>query len=630
MSPSYDNLVARLTEYARRHPRGYRVRVAALALLGYAYLFAIAALLAALVAGLLWLTLNSFGRVLAIKLAIPVVLLLGFIGKALWVKFTPPAGLELRPGDAPRLMAEIEAVRTAMRAPRVHRVLIDDKFNAGVSQYPRWGIFGGYRVYLVLGLPLLAALPTDEFRAVLAHEFGHVSRAHGRFGAWILRVQHTWSRLVGELDETNHPAQWLFTGFFGWYAPYFKAYTTVLSRANEFEADAMAARISPGAVGPSLCRIQVAARFLKHSFWPDVLAQARTSPEPPPGVHRRLMGAMREAGSHPLAAEWLAEGLRQPTRIDDSHPATAERLAAVGAEPAPAPAFQRSAAEDLLGDRAELLASVLNRLWANEVRPYWREQHRSAAGAAVTLEALQSRAEPLSPEEHGERVRMTAALHGDRAAVPMARALLDADQGDASVHLLLGRALAAESDLAALPHLDRAMELDDELTLPACAAATALLERLARDAEAAPYHRRMAIYQERMRQAKRERTFPMLTPNDRFIPHGLNAEQLASVRAAVGIAGIRRAYVVRKRVKHFPEQPLYVIGLLPTFGIKLPSTVERTAQAVLNGLTLPGTSLVLTVDGDQGKYRRAFRDVHAAEVYRAPSLLARALGRKAA
>ena len=52
MPQSYETLVARLTEYARRHPRGYRARVAGLALLGYAYLFAALVLLAAVIAGM--------------------------------------------------------------------------------------------------------------------------------------------------------------------------------------------------------------------------------------------------------------------------------------------------------------------------------------------------------------------------------------------------------------------------------------------------------------------------------------------------------------------------------------------------------------------------------------------------
>jgi Zn-dependent protease with chaperone function len=624
-SPTTD--VARLTEYARTHPRGYRARVAGLALLGYAYLFAAVALLAAVVAGLVFFILKNFGAYIILKLVIPAVVLIWMIGKSLWVRITPPPGIELRPGDAPRLMAEIEEVRTALRAPRVHHVLIDDHFNAGVSQYPRLGVFGGYRVYLIIGLPMLAGLPPEEFRAVLAHEFGHVSRAHGRFGTWILRVRNTWYRLLAELNDKNHPAQKLFTRFFRWYAPYFDTYTSVLSRAQEFEADEMSARIAPGAAGPSQCRIEVVSRFLDRGFWPGVYAATRTSATPPADVHHRMLRALPAAVAHPSAAEWLEEGLCQPTRAGDTHPSATERLAAMNARAELPPPFAVSAAHALLGDRADALAEELSTQWAEQVAEYWADQHRRLGEIAEKLAALESRAPALTREEHSERIWMTAELHGDRVAVPMARAFLDAEQEDASVHFLMGRALAEENDDGALVHLERAMSLDSEFTPPACSVAAALLHRRGRDDEAGAFHRRLQAYGEMMHEAQRERSIEALTPGDRFVPHGLDAEQLAAVREAVAVRGVKRAYVVRKRMRHFPDLPTYVIGLVPAAGLRSAASATRVAQQVLDRLSLSGTQMVITIEGNQRKYGNALRDVHAAEVFRAPSLLDRAVGR---
>jgi Zn-dependent protease with chaperone function len=630
MSPSSPADIARLTEYARSHPRGYRARVAGLALLGYAYLFAAVSLLAGIVAVMVFFILKNFGAYIILKATLPALVLIWMIGSSLWVRIKPPPGIPLRPGDAPRLMAEIEHVRTAIQAPRVHHVLIDDRFNAGVSQYPRLGVLGGYRVYLLIGLPMLAALPPDEFRAVLAHEFGHVSRAHGRFGTWIVRVRNTWFRLLAELDEKNHPAQTLFTRFFRWYAPYFETYTSALSRAQEFEADEMSARISPGAAGPSQCRIEVAARFLDRCFWPDVYAATRTSDTPPADVHHRMLRTLAGAVAHPSAAEWLEEGLCQPTRPDDTHPSATERLAAMNARAELPPAFGTSAAEALLGDRAGALADQLGTEWADEVREYWRDQHGRLGEIEAKLAALESRTEPLEREEHSERIWLTAELHVDRVAVPLARAFLDAEQEDASVHFLLGRARAQEGDEAALVHLERAMSLDAELTQPACGVAAGLLMRRGRDEDAAAYHARYDAYAAMMHEALLERDAGRLTPRDAFLPHGLDGEQLAALRAAVGIPGVKRAYVVRKRMRHFPDEPTFVIGVVPTGGLRGTAASDRLAQAVLDGLSLSGTRIVLVIEGTQRRYGRAFRDVHASEVFRAPSLLDRATRREAA
>jgi Zn-dependent protease with chaperone function len=628
MSPDYDALVTRLTEYARLHPRMYRARVAGLAVLGYAYLFAAILLLAAVIAGAVWMILHNFGAFIVLKVALPFMVLAWMIGKSLWVRFVPPDGLEITRAEAPELFAEIDRVRTAMRAPRVHRVLITDEYNAGVNQHPRLGILGWYRVYLALGLPLMGSMPLDEFRAVLAHEFGHVSRAHGRFGAWIVRVRWTWLRLMAEMEHKNHWAQALFSRFFNGYAPYFEAYSAVLSRVNEYEADRMAQGVSGGAAGPSFCRMEITARWLQRSFWPDVFAGTLHELSPPAHVHVHLLDGVRAAHEHPSAREWLAEGLRQPTRVTDSHPATRERLDALGLPPAMPHPFDRSAAQALLGARVEPLAHRLTHAWRKSVEGYWLDQHRGAKQIAARLEALAEKeaAGALTPQETGERVWLTAELHGDMVAVPMARALLDAEHEDASIHLLLGRALAAENDEAALPHLERAITLDHELTTPACAAAAALMERLGRDEDARPYVDRITAYHTMLHHAQRERSHLTLSPRDRFLPHGLNEEQLAGLRQALTRPGVKAAYVVRKEMAHFPEQPCYVVALALETRLGLPGDTQRQLNRVMAEIALPGTRIILALESAQRRFARPIRAVDGSEVYRAPSLWRR-LGR---
>ena len=75
-------------------------------------------------------------------------------------------------------------------------MLLTGDFNAAIVQHPRFGIFGGTRNYLMLGLPLMQSLSPAEFQAVVAHEFGHLWGAHGRFGAWIYRLRTGWARLL--------------------------------------------------------------------------------------------------------------------------------------------------------------------------------------------------------------------------------------------------------------------------------------------------------------------------------------------------------------------------------------------------------------------------------------------------
>src|SRR5262249_21700409 len=136
-------------------------------------------------------------------------------------------------------------------------------FNAAVVQAPRLGLFGWYRNYLLIGLPLVKALTVEQFKAVLAHEFGHLSKGHGGMSNWIYRQRLRWSRLIAALEAAESWGVFLFRPFLRWYAPYFNAYSYPLARANEFEADATSARLaSRQAAAEALTAVNVVGSYL--------------------------------------------------------------------------------------------------------------------------------------------------------------------------------------------------------------------------------------------------------------------------------------------------------------------------------------------------------------------------------
>ena len=56
-------------------------------------------------------------------------------------------------------------------------------------------MFGWYRNYLLIGLPLAKALTVEQFKAVLAHEFGHLAKGHGAMSNWIAMRPDTGARI---------------------------------------------------------------------------------------------------------------------------------------------------------------------------------------------------------------------------------------------------------------------------------------------------------------------------------------------------------------------------------------------------------------------------------------------------
>ena len=111
-------------------------------------------------------------------------------------------------------------------------------------QRPRVSVLWWYENSLVLGLPLMAGLPRAQFRAILAHELAHASRYHGRFGSWIYRLRTTWDSVLSYVTEERHWTRVLLDVFLKHYVPYFDAYSFVLIRNHELEADRAAVELA--------------------------------------------------------------------------------------------------------------------------------------------------------------------------------------------------------------------------------------------------------------------------------------------------------------------------------------------------------------------------------------------------
>jgi len=235
-------LVRRHESEAARAPARYRLRVGVFATLAYAAVFAWLLLLFAvlLVVGyavVAW----GMPDLAAVKVALvagtPLLLTL----RALAVDVPAPEGIELTREGAPELFAAIGRIDAAVRGPSLAAVVLTDDLNAGVATVPRFLSFFGSRNYLVVGLPLLQAVRPDEFDAVLAHEFAHLSRRHGRLSLAVYRRVATGQQLQAALAKKTTTTHAVFRAFFGWYLPRLYAYALPLERAHELHADAIAA-----------------------------------------------------------------------------------------------------------------------------------------------------------------------------------------------------------------------------------------------------------------------------------------------------------------------------------------------------------------------------------------------------
>ncbi|GAA5180304.1 hypothetical protein GCM10025771_24490 [Niveibacterium umoris] len=476
-------LVARLERECDVAPARYRAKVTAVACLGYAYALGTLGLaLGGLLAGLALLA--NHHAYLGIKLTIAFAVLSTCIARALWVRLEPPKGRRLSPREAPHLWRLIEKLRAKQVGPQIHEIIIDEAFNAAIVQTPRLGIFGWYRNTLIIGLPLMLALAPKELAAVVAHEYGHLTGAHGKGGAWIYRIRLVWLRLATTFEDSEGWFDKLFTRFFRWYIPWFSAYSFVLARQQEYEADRAAARVvGRSTLASALVAASVKGRFMSEKFWPGLLAQADHQPQPGFLPHAAIRTALRVAGDSGDFKTWMWSALARLTSYDDTHPSLRDRLEALGVKKPAVPTHpEHSAAQVLLRDALPRITQDLDAAWLRQVSADWSARHAHVQAAQQDVDQLGPRAARLEVEELSRYALALLTLDRADEALPHLRAAAEHSRGNAETAIAAARLLAEHNEEAAVRYFELAMDRDGDLIPEATQEVLAMYERIGNEA----------------------------------------------------------------------------------------------------------------------------------------------------
>jgi len=601
-------LIPRLEEYARRKPAAYRLRVALLAILGYAYLFAVVILLLLLVYFVLVYVRFNY---LTLKIVWIPLVLVWMVLSSMWVSLPAPDGVELTREQAPQLFALAEEIQQALAGPKAHHLLLSDEFNASVVEIPRFGMFGWAINYLVVGLPLLKALKPEEFRAVLAHEYGHLSGKHGRFSGWIYRVRRSWVEILTRVHQERHYAAFIFEPFLKWYAPFFNAYSFVLARAHEYEADGYAVELTGKDVTTRmLVKLATRNRLIGDEFWPDFYRPAMNESKPPPDPFSQLLKSIQGEVADHKNTKWVLQALRVSGDYDDTHPALADRLAGLGyareeveavalRETQTGAANTASAADYYLPEVPAEFIDRFDRLWREQITTTWREQYQEAKSSQKRLGELEfaERARTLTSAELWERARLVGYFDGSKAALPFVEALLSVHPEHHEANLALGAILLKQGDGAGgMAQLEKAMSLNVDSTPAACYLAYEFLLEHGSLKDAEAYRKRGETSEQNLQ--KIYSAALNFSPNDRFEPHGLDEPALENLRAQLShVRGLGRTYLVRK-VVDVPE-PWYVIGVFAGFTWRQGEN-EKHPEALLdelsNKITFPHKLIFVSLD----------------------------------
>ncbi|MEO7992236.1 MAG: M48 family metallopeptidase [Chryseolinea sp.] len=188
--------------------------------------------------------------------------------------------IEIKKKDQPELFNFVRTLTKETQAPFPKRIYLSADVNACVfydSSF--WSMFFPVRKNLQIGLGLVNTVNLSEFKAILAHEFGHFSQRSMKLGSYVYNVNQVIYNLLYDNDDYAKTLEsWgNIHGYFAFFAMLTsgivqgiqgilkEVYTVInknymsLSRQMEFHADAVAAYVSGSDhLVTSLRRLEVA------------------------------------------------------------------------------------------------------------------------------------------------------------------------------------------------------------------------------------------------------------------------------------------------------------------------------------------------------------------------------------
>jgi Zn-dependent protease with chaperone function len=576
----FEALVHRLEVFSQKHPAQYRFRVGFVAAIGYGYILAIFVIAIVLFCG----SISSFVAFVssakhlsagAIKILLVVVaflfVVITAIFKAIWdaltTKIPTPMGLALNPKQVPELAKLIDRLSQEIGINNLKRILVVPEYTASVVQIPQFGVFGSVHNYLVIGLPLLQSLTPSQFIAVLAHEFGHLSENHGKFGAWIYRLSGAYSKLLAQTEQNQRGGS-ILSIFLYWYVPFLNAYSFVLRRRNEYIADSFAVKVTgASSTAHALILSDIYALGINEKFWPEVYGLVKTVAEPPQNIFDRLETFLKDGLEVVTATELLDRCLAEKTSYHDTHPSLHDRLSAIGylnttyTQAKLPPLTEKNAAKKFLGTARESIVQQVNEVWYQSVLPSWQERNTYIQTANEGLVTLEQKAQDdgLTADETLQLACWTAEFKEINDGIYILESGIEKYPDRSDFYYSLGLIFLDDSQFqSALAKFEIAMELNPNYIIPICEKLYVLAQRTDSKQLAQQCLETIDRYGNSLTAARQERM--NLTERDEIEVHDFSAEIISVlVDRLLQFPDIRTAYLVRKSVKNFENIPHYFL-----------------------------------------------------------------------
>lgn len=626
----YNELVTKIEQRYANRPAQLRRKALSYVFGSYAYLSVV--LLISLILLLLLVALVIFKPNFAtIKIGIfagaACGALLYSILKGVWVKMHPPEGIPVSREQTPELFNLLDQLNQQVAPVKFNAVIVTGDFNAAVAQIPRLGIFGWYKSYLILGLPLLQSLSPDEFKAVLAHEFAHLSNRDGSHGSWIYRIRISWEQMIESLMASGGRGSFALMPFISWFWPRFNAHAFVLSRLQEYRADELGAKFAgKEAMGRALQRVELRGRWLEESVWPDIMNRVNHESEAPGHVYHLVANHAVQGISQDKSGAWMKQAYLRPTDHSDTHPSLLDRLKSLDVVPEGVlegqyypepPPIEHTAASVYLGQSEAPMVDALSRHWHGQVGMVWKERHKQVQ---ELRKQLGSEEEVTTAEDAWKWADAMLELEGDEAAWPWVDRVLEMNPQHVAALFVKGRYLLSRSDEAGVAFIEKATALDQSLGMPGLELLHAYYAGSGDHAKLQELTQRADKLDEFYDQAQKERQD--VTKKDSVIPHQLSPETINKCsHVFADEKSVKSVYAARKLVNLMPEVPFHLLMVehkLPPLTVSSQNSEEAVLNRLLQNLPVEGGYLILIRSKQPGWLKKRIASAPNSLIYTKP------------
>ena len=590
--------------------RYYKYKVASLILLGNLYIILMLAIIAAILVGTLTLSRTLFLNVMPF---LGVFLWLSI--KSLWIKSVPPKGIEINQQDVPEIFSLVNKLRLQLNLPRIHHILITDDLNAAISQIPRLGWFGGYKNYLLIGYPMLACLSVSQFRAVLAHELGHLSHGDGKIGGWVYRHRQRWQALQDLLNSKQGKelgGRILFKPFFDRFIPFFLSYSFPMARQMEYAADSVSVKLTDiRATTEALTATEIFSRYL-NIYWTNIfsLIECTASPDEVTPYHNLKPELLKKIDDQ-VITQWQQEAMNQETERDDTHPSLKDRLNHIKGYAEFNPPNQDTYAATLLGTEQEKIVGQLDSHWRSNINNYWQEKYDEFSLAKKELHELESisaSSNALSLEQNIQLAHLIDFVRNDEhTAKKILYSLYDENQKHALLCYGLGVIELRGNNHAGCALLEQSMITDEWLTKYCCEHIYHFFIRIGDATHASIWKDKLLARTQLEQLANHERSF--LRQYDKLQDHQLSDMDLATLLDFLKhIPELQKVWFAKKQVEYLPHVPCYVLAFTTTglFQLRNKERMQRVTNE-LHKFSFPHHIMFINLDVDGRSFKRLLK-----------------------